>query len=96
MKRSATDRIARSQIGEFCHSARYLAREAKLKMDRNAGNSTGVTLFAVEGRVYAPLNESGIAEMALSRWPTCIIGTYTRGAGIADIAEDIETMMLAA
>ena len=96
MKRSATERIARSQIGESRHSPRYLAREAKLKMDRNAGNSTGVTLLAVEGRIYAPLNESGIAEMAVSRWPSCIIGCYTRGAGIADIAEDIESMMQAA
>lgn len=96
MRRTATERIARSQIGESHQSPRYLAREAKLKMDRNAGNSSGVTLFAVEGRIYAPLTESGIAEMAALRWPNCLIGTYTRRAVIADIADDIETMMRAA
>ena len=96
MKRSPTERIARSQIGELTQSARYLAREAKLKMDRNAGNSSGVILLAMEGRIYAPLTESGIAAMAVLRWPSCIIGTYTRRAGIADIAEDIESVMIAA
>ncbi|MEO7917668.1 MAG: hypothetical protein ABIR16_08505, partial [Dokdonella sp.] len=93
---SPTERIARSQIGEFTQSPKYLAREAKLKMDRNAGNSTGVTLLAVEGRLYAPLNESGIAAMAILRWPSAIIGTYTRRAAIADIAEDIESILVAA
>ena len=96
MKRSPTERIARSQIGELTQSARYLAREAKLKMDRNAGNSSGVILLAMEGRIYAPLTESGIAAMAILRWPSCIIGTYTRRAVIADIAEDIESVMIAA
>lgn len=91
--RNKAERIRRSRIGSFGLGSRYLAREAKLKMDRNATDSSGVTLVAVKGEVYAPLNESEIAQMAMRHWPKCLIGTYRRGAKIPDIAEDIASMM---
>lgn len=91
--RNKAARIKRSRIGPFGLGPRYLAREAKLKMDRNANGASGVTLVAVKGEIYAPLNESQIAQMAIRHWPKCLIGTYRRGARIADIAEDIESMM---
>lgn len=91
--RTPVERIKRSRIGPFKLGPRYLAREAKLKMDRNARESSGVTLVAVKGEIYAPLNESVIAQEAVRGWPGCLIGAYTRGVKISDIAEDIESMM---
>lgn len=91
--RNKAERIRRSRLGPFGFGPHYLAREAKLKMDRNAAGSSGVTLVAVKGEVYAPLNESEIAQVAIRHWPKCLIGTYRRGARIPDIAEDIASIM---
>lgn len=91
--KNKTARIRRSLIGGFGLGPRYLAREAKLKMDRNAGDSSGVTLVAIKGEIYAPLNESTIAQEAVRHWPKCLIGTYRRGVKIPAIAEDIKSMM---